>query len=341
MTAVLPHDPAATRPGRGAPLPSGWRRLSGSPTAHTLGRLLQRSGQPLLWLVLALAILAPCVCFLLLAVSPRMFSQGSQWFTLSYLRGIFTGSVATSLVNSLWVSAAAAGMGIAIGFPLAWVLHRCNVPGRRLLAGGMWLVLLLPSWIPAEGWQRLVQPDSLLYRAHLGSAWETNLIMGPFGVVLLLGLRSVPFAYLAVTAALNGLGQEFEDAARTHGATRLQAIRLVGPILAPAIWSAIAIAFAESISDFGVAATLAYSSHFTLATYELYQAIGNFPPSFPAAAAMGWLLVASVAIPLTLQARALRGRAYAVLSGRSRQVQRKDLTRRAKAIALSLIGLFY
>jgi len=38
------------------------------------------------------------------------------------------------------------------------------------------------------------------------------------GVVLLLGLRSVPFTFLAITAALGGLGQEFEDAARAHGA---------------------------------------------------------------------------------------------------------------------------
>ena len=153
--------------------------------------------------------------------------------------------------------------------------------------------------------------------------------MGPFGVVLLLGLRCVPFTYLAITAALAGLGQEFEDAARVHGAAALQAIRLVAPILAPAIRSALAIGFAESVSDFGVASTLAYSSHFPLATYQLYAAINGFPPSFPAAAAMGWLLVASVAVPLALQARALRGRSYAVLSGRTRQAVRRELRRRA------------
>ena len=93
-----------------------------------------------------------------------------------------------------------------------------------------------------------------------------------------------------------------------HGASRAQAMRLIIPILAPAIWSALAIGFAESISDFGVAATLAYNSNFSLATYQLYAAIGNFPPSFPLAAGMAWLLVAAVAIPLALQARALRGR---------------------------------
>ena len=152
------------------------------------------------------------------------------------------------------------------------------MPGRRCVSGGMWLALLLPSWLPALGWERLVQQDGVMYRMGLDWPWVTHLIMGPFGVVLLLGLRCVPFSYLAITAALNGLGQEFEDAARVHGASRLQALRLIVPILAPAIMSALAIGFAESITDFGVAATLAYNSNFTLATYALYAAIGNFPP---------------------------------------------------------------
>ena len=296
---------------------------------------------PLFWLLLAAFILAPCACFLLLAVSPRLFSQGSQWFTLTYLRQALTGTTAVAVVNSLWVSSAAAAGGIALGFPIAWLTARATLPGRRFVPGAMWLVLLLPSWLPALGWERIVQPDGVMYRLGLDWPWVTHAIMGPFGVVLLLGLRCVPFSFLAITAALAGLGQEFEDAARVHGASRGQALRLIVPILAPAIWSALAIGFAESISDFGVAATLAYNSNFSLATYQLYAAIGNFPPSFPLAAGMGWLLVAAVAIPLALQARALRGRSYAILSGRTRQAVRRQLSRWSLIGAGGGAGLFF
>jgi iron(III) transport system permease protein len=296
---------------------------------------------PLFWLVVAFFILAPCVCFLVLAVSPRLFDQGTQWFTLSYLRNAFTGATIEALLNSIMVSSAAAALGLALGFPIAWAASRTTLPGRQLVAGGMWLVLLLPSWLPALGWVRLVEVDGVMYRIGLNLPFVTHAILGPFGVVLLLGLRCVPFAFLALSAALAGLGQEFEDAARTHGASRFQAMRLITPILAPAIWSALAIGFAESVSDFGVAATLAYKSHFTLATYQLYEAIDNFPPSFPAAAAMAWLLVASVALPLVLQARALRGRSYAVISGRSRQVVRRELTRVNRAVCLGAVALFF
>jgi len=296
---------------------------------------------PLFWLLLACFILLPCACFLLLAVSPRLFGQGSRWFTLTYLHQALTGATAVALANSLWVSGAAAGFGLAVGFPLAWLAARTALPGRALVGPGMWLVLLLPSWLPALGWQRLVQPDGVMYRIGLDWPWLTHTIMGPSGVVLLLGLRCVPFSYLAISAALAGLGQEFEDAARVHGASRTQAMRLIVPILAPAIASALAIGFAESISDFGVAATLAYSSDFPLATYQLYATIGNFPPSFPLAAGMGWLLVAAVAIPLALQARATGGRSYAVLSGRTRQAVRRRLGPRAAAGSCAGAALFF
>jgi iron(III) transport system permease protein len=310
------------------------------------GRLAGLLGKPLFWVLLILFILVPCASSLILTISPHLFGQqvagqGNQWLTFRYLREAFTGSTAIAITNSLWVSGAAAALGLAIGFPIAWLANRTTLPGRRFVAGSMWLVLLLPSWLPALGWVRIVQSQGVMYRLGLDWPWVTHLIMGPFGVVLLLGLRSVPFTYLAVTAGLAGLGQEFEDAARVHGAGRTATLRLIWPMLAPAIWSALAIGFAESISDFGVAATLAYQSNFTLATYQLYAAINNFPPSFPAASAMGVLLVAAVAIPLALQARALRGRSYQMLSGRTRQAVRRQLSRRGKAAAISGLALFY
>jgi iron(III) transport system permease protein len=296
---------------------------------------------PVFWIILCAIILLPCLCFLVLAVSPRLFDQGSQWFTLTYIQQSLTGATAVAITNSLWVSGSAAAIGLVIGFPLAWLAARTTMPGRRLVSGGMWLALLLPSWLPALGWERLVEQDGVMYRLGLHWPWATDLIMGPFGVVLVLGLRCVPFSYLAVSAALNGLGQEFEDAARTHGASRWQALRLVTPILAPAIWSALAIGFAESISDFGVASTLAYTSNFPLATYQLYASINNFPPSFPLAAGMSWLLVAAVAIPLALQARALRGRSYQILSGRTRQAVRRQLNVWHATLAGSGLALFF
>lgn len=300
-----------------------------------------RFARPTGWLLIAVVILVPCACLLVLALSPRLFSQGPQWFTLHPFATVLTGSMGIALANSIWVSAVAAALGLAVGFPLAWLARRTTLRGHRIVTGSMWLVLLIPSWLPSLGWERLVQPDGVMYRLGLNLPFVTHAIMGPFGVVLLLGLRCVPFTFLTTSAALSGLGQEFEDAARVHGAGRMDAFRLIAPILAPAIWSALAIGFAETISDYGVASTLAYSSHFPLATFSIAEAIGNFPPNFSAAAATAWLLIACIAIPLYMQSKALRGRSYAVLSGRSRPITRRTLGSTGQLLALGFALTYY
>ena len=71
---------------------------------------------------------------------------------------------------------------------------------------------------------------------------------------------------MAVSATLGNVGAELEDAARVHSGSRLDSLRVVVPLLAPALLSAFAIVFAESMSDFGVAYTLAANAHFPIAT---------------------------------------------------------------------------
>ncbi len=54
--------------------------------------------------MLVLFILVPAASSLILVISPRLFGQGAQWLTLTYLRQAFTGATGVAIVNSLWVS---------------------------------------------------------------------------------------------------------------------------------------------------------------------------------------------------------------------------------------------
>ena len=142
--------PADAGPGRWEKLASQARRLL---RGRSVGGLI---GKPIFWILLIIFILVPCASSLVLTISPHLFDQqaqgqGPQWFTLTYLRQAFTGATAIAITNSLWVSGAAAGLGLAIGFPIAWLAARTTLPGRWLVAPAMWLMLLLPSWLPALG----------------------------------------------------------------------------------------------------------------------------------------------------------------------------------------------
>jgi len=303
---------------------------------------LSRFGQTptvIFWLVIVAILVMPIALFLLVAVSPRLLDQGSQWFTLSGFRAAFTGQLLRGSLDSLFVGASSAVGATGIGFAVAWALLRTDVPGRHLWTGSMYALLLAPSYLVALGWERLLERLGVLDVIGLHPGGLRSLFYGPFGVIVVLMLKGVPFAYLAVSNALRGLGEEFEMAARVHGASRSASMRIVLALVAPAIWSALAIVFAESISDFGVAATLANDSHFPVATYTLYNAIDSFPVSFPVAAAVGWVLMAMAGLALLAQARALRGRSYRVLGGRSRPARIVRLSPWVKVLTASAFGL--
>lgn len=310
-----------------------WRRLAMRAPTMGFGMVI--------WVALALLLIVPILLFLILAFSPRLLSQGHAWFTLSNFRSVFTGFFADSLVNSLWLSVTCAVLAMGIGLGLAWGIQRTNLVGRRFWPLAVWSLLIMPSFLVAEGWTYLLQPHGVLDQFGIPSAFLFHIFFGPIGVVFIDTMTIVPFSYMAISVALANLGSEFEEAARVHGGNRWRTARVVVPILAPALLSSLAIGFAETISDFGVASTLAANAHFSVATYTLFNAVDSDPTNFGAAAAISWVLVAAAAIPIALQARALKGRSYAILSGRSRHPSRRRLSWKGQVLGAGAAGLLF
>lgn len=293
-----------------------------------------------IWLVLSLLIIAPVTCFLILAVSPRMFSQGPQWFTLTYIRQAFEGYTLTGILNSLWVSSLVAVLATAGATTLAWLVQRTNLGARRLWSVSMWLLLLMPTWIMAQGWTDVLQPYGVASAFGIHLSWLYGEFFGPLGIIVVLTSTALPFAFFIVSAGLRGLGPEFEDAARIHGAGRARTMRTVLPIVAPAILGALAISFAETISDFGVADTLGYHAHFPLATFTLFSAISNFPANFSVAAVIAGVLILATVPCIVLQSMvSRRSKSYAVLSGRTRAPRRREFGRAARLAVTSGVGV--
>ena len=182
----------------------------------------------------------------------------------------------------------------------------------------------MPTWMMTLGWSDLLQPFGAASALGIPTNYLYHEFFGPMGIVIVLTSAALPFAYFIIAAGLQGLGPEFEDAARIHGANRRTTFRTVLPIIAPALLSAFAISFAETMSDFGVAFTLGYHSHFPMATYALFNAIDNYPANFSVAAVIAAVLIFSVIPPIVLQSRVMRSRSFAVLSGRTKTSRRRE-----------------
>jgi iron(III) transport system permease protein len=304
------------------------------PSMHLRLSQLRRTPFLAFWVLIVAILVLPILLFLVVAFSPRLFDQGPEWFTLASFRDALTGPLLQGLLDSLLVGAATAVVAAALGFGVAFAVLRTDVPGRAVWTAAMFALLLTPSYLVALGWERLLEPAGVLELLGVDVTAFRTVFYGPVGVVVVLTVKGLPFAYLAISSALRGLGAEFESAVRVHGGGRFAAARVVVALLSPAVWSALAIVFAESVSDFGVAATLANDAHFPVATYTLYNAVNSFPIRFPIAAAVGWMLMGLAVLALLAQSRALRGRSYRVLGGRSRPARRHHLSAPTRVVTV-------
>jgi iron(III) transport system permease protein len=286
---------------------------------------LRRAGQVLAIgvpvVVLVLFVLYPLAAIILQSIFPHLYATPPNFApSLDALKQVTaTPENYKALFNSLWLSGVTAVLACFLGTTLAILARRTDLPLRRAMDTLVWIVFFIPSFLVGEAWSLTMLrggiPDQYL---HFSDAL-INGFFSPIGVIFIPSLKTFPFVYLSVSAALHWLGSEFEDAARLVGARTWRAwLSINAPLLLPAILAGGLIAFAEALSDFGTAATIAQSSNVTLVTYQIYAAINTSPVNFALAAALSLLLFIAISLALLIQAAILRTRSFQVISGRNR-----------------------
>jgi spermidine/putrescine transport system permease protein len=112
---------------------------------------------------------------------------------------------------------------------------------------------------------------------------------------------TVSFVVVIVRGRLIAIGDQYEEAARDLGATRLQAIRVVLlPLLGPAIFASLMVVFATSVDDFVISSFLSTSASNETVPMKIYAAAkGSSTPALNA--------LATVMLMFTLTAVALAG----------------------------------
>ncbi len=292
-------------------------------------------------LLVVILLVLPSLCFFVQALSPRLFDQGASWFTLSRFHEALSDGLGRGILDSLMVSTLSSLGAVCLAVVLSWLSERTTAIGRRFFVLGLWAVLLAPTYVVAVGWEEIVDRGGLLGAAGLWSPFLQHTIMGPVGVVIVLMFKHIPFAYFAIAPALAAVSGDLEHAVRVHGGKTRSVLATLGPVLLPALAAGFIIVFAEAMGDFGVADTIAASSHFPIATYTLYEAISSFPTNYGVAAVVGMALVASVGVALGGLALVQRRRSFVVVSGRSKPAVRKRLTPTGQVFATMFVVVVF
>jgi iron(III) transport system permease protein len=199
----------------------------------------------------------------------------------------------SAIVNTLELAALSATMAALLTAVLAYAVGRRLVRGVGLLGGLASLPLAIPGIVLAMGlFVVYTRPPLVLY----GTIW----------VLLVAYLtKELPVAYTANRAAVFGVHESLEEAARTLGATRWTAFLDVAlPQMRPGLASAWLLVFLPALRELSASILLftANSLVVSVVIYELYE-----EGRWEAVCSMGVLLLA-LTLAILLATHRLLGR---------------------------------
>ena len=235
------------------------------------------------------------------------------------------------MLNTLVVSFAATVMALVIGFVMAWILARTNVPGRRTFEQLMAVPYYLTPLLGALAWSMLGSPESgfinQVWRA-LGGSEHIIDINTAYGIAWVMALFEGSVAFVMIAAVMKSMDPSLEEASQVIGASRIRTmLRVTLPLVIPGVLGAAIFVFAEMLGSFAVALVLGTPNRYYVITTAIYQLIQQYPPRIQVAAAMGVSLFAVMFVMLFLYRRIVTAGSYATITGKAFRPRVADVGR--------------
>jgi sulfate transport system permease protein len=196
-------------------------------------------GLTLTWL--ALIVLIP-LAGLFLKTSELSF--GEFWSIVSSRR------VLHALEVSFGLSFAAAMINLVFGTLIAWALVRYEFPLKRVFDAIIDIPFALPTAVAGIALTTLFAENGWL--GALLAPLGIKVSFTPLGILMALIFIGLPFIVRTVQPVLTEVEIELEEVAATLGASRWQIfLRIIRPIISPALLTGFALAFARAVGEYG------------------------------------------------------------------------------------------
>ncbi len=278
---------------------------------------LRRLGRDPVLLALIVAIFACLAVFVLFplvrVLMVSLQDDAGQWSLEQYRLVVERRLYWNALVNSVAVATVTGIVSVALGYLLAFVIARTDVPFKRTLHLTALLPVISPPFVTAVSILFLFGFNGLVTR-HLLRLDDFS-IYGFRGVVLSQILTFTPIAYLTLRGVLQSLSPTLEDASFNLGGSRWQTFRRVTlPLSLPGVASAFLVVFIESLADFGNPLVLAGAAFPMLATQAYLEITGSF--DLPRGAALAVMLLVPSVTAFAVQRYYLAKRQYITVTGK-------------------------
>ena len=222
--------------------------------------LMRKSGiLDIKWVIIVAVItfMALFQTFPLLYLIFRTFVQDGALNFDSFTRVYTYSGNLKALRNTLISASLSMICGVLLAFPLAWLVGRTNLYGKKFFRTLFVMTYMVPPYVGAIAWIRLLNPTvgdiniMLMNLFHLESAPFNIYSMG--GLVWVLTTFYYPYAFITISRAMEKMDPSLEEASRISGASPLKTLRTITmPLMMPSILGAALLVFVAAASCYGI-----------------------------------------------------------------------------------------
>ena len=259
----------------------------------------------------------------LFMVVRAFFPEGR--FSLETIRRLYTFPMnQTALRTTLITGFATMILGTAIAFPLAWLVGRTNLYGKKFFRSLFVVTYMVPPYVGAMAWLRLMNPNVGTINLWLRSLFHLSDAPGPLNVYSIPGMIWVlttfyyPYAFITISRAMEKMDPSLEEASRISGASPLKTLFTVTlPMMMPSLIAGALLVFISAASCYGIPSIIGKPGNVNTVTTRIveYMALGQ--DRLSDATGLAVFLMAVALIILFISDVVLAKRQYITVSGKS------------------------
>ncbi len=241
----------------------------------------------------------------------------------NFARLVTDPALRTPMLTTLLIAAWAGVSACVVAVPVAWLVARTDMPGRRVVRAFVTASFVTPPFLGAIAWELLAAPNSGILNglARWAFGWdEFDYLFDIYtvtGVTFAISCYTFPYVFTVLATALERIPADLEDASSILGGSPARTLRRITlPLVLPSLIAGTMVAFLQALTMFGTPAILAMPAGFHTLTTRIWS-LFQYPPQLNLAAAAAMPLLGVTLLVLYLQRRLLGGRSYVVVGGKN------------------------
>ncbi len=278
-------------------------------------------------------------------VAKALFPEGS--FSLDTVSRLFSYPMnREALKNTLIAAFATMVLGTLIAFPLAWLVGRTNLYGKKFFRSLFVMTYMVPPYVGAMAWLRLMNPNVGSVNQWLRLLFGLSDAPGPLNVYTLPGMIWVltsfyyPYAFITISRAMEKMDPSLEEAGRISGASPVKTIFTVTlPMMMPSLIAGALLVFIAAASCYGIPSIIGSPGNVNTVTTRIVEYVSLGQQSLNDAVGLALFLMAIALVILFISDVVLAKKQYITVSGKSVQPAIVDL-RRWRVPMTVLVALF-